>query len=1748
MKNQHFKLTPIAAAIALHTSALAAATVTIPDGTNVNTASQAPGETITVDQGSTVTVNGASAVTIDDPDVVLNNDGAINSDMTAVDVASGGDNATINNGPNSPGALISGAVNGVRFAADVDGGTVVNNGTISSASRAIDIQGDNITVTNNSGGSIEGLGDQRNGTIYTNDTANNFAINNDGTIDAGTGNSGAGISVSLDANAPTTGSITNTGTIQGRGQASAGAPTAGDGIRLETVRAAGALGANSGTFTGTITNSGTIDSESTQGTTAGIRTVNGVSFQGTLNNQTGGTISGAQNGLYFGNAVPAGGADHTGGVVNNEGTISSDSRALNIDGTGLVVNNSGSIIGTGNQRNGTAYADSTAQNFTLNNQVGGTIDAGAGNEGAGFSTELSEAGNNFTIDNDGTIQGRGNAGAGLATAGDGIRLERTRVAGALDGTTTGLFTGTITNSGTISSEGANGTVAGFRAVNGVSFQGTLTNEAGGVISGVQNGVYFGNPTPAGGGDHTGGVVNNAGTISSDSRALNIDGTGLVVNNSGSIIGTGNQRNGTAYADSTAQNFTLNNQTGGVIDAGAGNEGAGFSTELSEAGNNFTIDNDGTIAGRGNAGAGLATAGDGIRLERTRVAGALDGTTTGLFTGTINNSGTISSEGANGTVGGFRAVNGVSFQGTLNNEAGGTISGTQNGVYFGNAVPAGGADHTGGVVNNAGTISSDSRALNIDGTGLVVNNSGSIIGTGNQRNGTAYADSTAQNFTLNNQTSGVIDAGAGNEGAGFSTELSEAGNNFTIDNDGTIAGRGNAGAGLATAGDGIRLERTRVAGALDGTTTGLFTGTINNSGTISSEGANGTVGGFRAVNGVSFQGTLNNEAGGTISGTQNGVYFGNAVPAGGADHTGGVVNNAGTISSDSRALNIDGTGLVVNNSGSIIGTGNQRNGTAYADSTAQNFTLNNQTGGVIDAGAGNEGAGFSTELSEAGNNFTITNAGTIAGRGNAGAGLATAGDGIRLERTRVGGALDGTTTGLFTGTITNSGTISSEGANGTVAGFRTVNGVSFQGTLNNEEGGVISGEQNGVYFGNAVPAGGADHTGGVVNNSGTISSGSRALNIDGNGLTINNSGSILGTGNQRNGTVYQDGTGDNATINNLASGVIDAGAGNIGSGISIQVGTTDGDSRTGSITNAGTINGRGDALPSGAAAAIRLFNGAGTGTVSYNGDISNSGTVSAEQAPAILIEDGVAFTGTLSNSGQINSASGVAIDVSATTNGVTIEQNTGDINGDILLGQGNDTVNVFGGTIGGQVLGQGSGVVNVNVGLGNRFVSNGVFNVQDFNILSGTVDQVGDFSTAGTTTTIASGATLSFSNPVNGSGALVNNGNLEFVIGQNSVGSLNQTGVVTLNDGSTITVSGTGGAAVLGTQNLLTATDIVDNGVTIIDNNPLLDFASQLNGGLLSITTEVSDLGAPSVSGAVTQGAREANYATLRLISDRLTGAEAFGLVEDKHNGFWLQGFGGQVNQDEDDGIDGYEADTEGFAIGYDRAFGDWRVGAAYSYGEVDADDDRASNDSTDIESDQFSLYANYRTSNWFANAIVSYADLDYDLERNVDGVRIEGDTEGDLLSFKTAVGANYQVGGLTLTPVASLTYSQLEIDRYTEQGGLDLTVNYDDVDELESELGLTASKQFQHGNWTISPSARVSWHHEFLDEETEVDASFAGGSFSQRGADTDQDQLGAGLGINFKHKSGLSVSLDYDSRFGSDFDSQTGSLNLRYNF
>ncbi|NJL84342.1 MAG: hypothetical protein HC890_18015, partial [Chloroflexaceae bacterium] len=136
----------------------------------------------------------------------------------------------------------------------------------------------------------------------------------------------------------------------------------------------------------------------------------------TIDNQ--GTIAGALNGIS---------TTSNNLILTNSGTITSDSRAIDLlGGDNLTITNSGTLLGTGDQRNGTIYSDNAASNYSFNNS--GLVDAGEGNQGAAasFSFDPGDVNGIVTLINSGTLQGRGQAAANLATAGDGLRLEGNR--------------------------------------------------------------------------------------------------------------------------------------------------------------------------------------------------------------------------------------------------------------------------------------------------------------------------------------------------------------------------------------------------------------------------------------------------------------------------------------------------------------------------------------------------------------------------------------------------------------------------------------------------------------------------------------------------------------------------------------------------------------------------------------------------------------------------------------------------------------------------------------------------------------------------------------------------------------------------------------------------------------------------------------------------------------------------------------------------------------------------------------------------------------------------------------------------------------------------------------------------------------------------------------------------------------------------------------------------------------------------
>ena len=421
------------------------------------------------------------------------------------------------------------------------------------------------------------------------------------------------------------------------------------------------------------------------------------------------------------------------------------------------------------------------------------------------------------------------------------------------------------------------------------------------------------------------------------------------------------------------------------------------------------------------------------------------------------------------------------------------------------------------------------------------------------------------------------------------------------------------------------------------------------------------------------------------------------------------------------------------------------------------------------------------------------------------------------------------------------------------------------------------------------------------------------------------------------------------------------------------------------------------------------------------------------------------------------------------------------------------------------------------------------------------------------------------------------------------GRLIQDGDVTLNEGSAIEFL-FGEALVEGDEvQLIDALSIIDNGVSFIDNSVLLDIVGEidadgnlivqtvaagldtadLDGNTLAFaaavssaiaagdqvlldnlaevqSAEVADFTAlaPSLSGAATLGAYQLNDAALKLVRNQYASGNT---VSELKNGLWINGLSGSAEQDEENGVSGFDSDLDGFGIGYNVQLNNTRLGVAYSSSDAEISNDIGAVN-TDIDSDQIAIFADYQTDNWFVGGSLSYSDLEYDFNRasTLDGVSaVTASTDGNLLDASINVG--YKLNNIT--PIASISYSSLDIDSFDEIGGVGITdVNYSDVDRFRSELGILFSSDNKYGAWTISPNLKLAWSHDFEDDATQFSAQVGDISFEQIGNELDSDVINVGAGVTFGNENGWNIRFDYQGAFSSDEDNQFGSASVEYRF
>lgn len=267
------------------------------------------------------------------------------------------------------------------------------------------------------------------------------------------------------------------------------------------------------------------------------------------------------------------------------------------------------------------------------------------------------------------------------------------------------------------------------------------------------------------------------------------------------------------------------------------------------------------------------------------------------------------------------------------------------------------------------------------------------------------------------------------------------------------------------------------------------------------------------------------------------------------------------------------------------------------------------------------------------------------------------------------------------------------------------------------------------------------------------------------------------------------------------------------------------------------------------------------------------------------------------------------------------------------------------------------------------------------------------------------------------------------------------------------------------------------------------------------------------------------------------------------------------NQDSDsfdaDGLDyGADIDLYGVAFGVDNTSNGVRYGAMFNIGSGDADGQGAGS-SVSNDFDYYSLGA-YIGAEIMPNLTVtgdlSYTSVDNDLDASSgldgwDSLKASADTE--VMSLGVTGQYKMDLGMMDVTPHVGMRFSHLELDDYTvrSNGTAIASVDNDSVNVFSIPVGVTLSKDFSAGAWTVKPVFDLTLTANMGDDEIDSTAQFTGADFGTALSSELVDSFTYGTTLGVAAETGdfsLGFGLNYT---GSDNTDEFGvDASVRYTF
>jgi len=381
-------------------------------------------------------------------------------------------------------------------------------------------------------------------------------------------------------------------------------------------------------------------------------------------------------------------------------------------------------------------------------------------------------------------------------------------------------------------------------------------------------------------------------------------------------------------------------------------------------------------------------------------------------------------------------------------------------------------------------------------------------------------------------------------------------------------------------------------------------------------------------------------------------------------------------------------------------------------------------------------------------------------------------------------------------------------------------------------------------------------------------------------------------------------------------------------------------------------------------------------------------------------------------------------------------------------------------------------------------------------------------------------------------------------------------VVVVNDIPVVVIAEPDPISVFGSSSALTNTPAF-GAAKVIDATPeLLALFTAANLTEDQAISEAVSQVLPLLTGSAQVAASNALSGINRVIQarqDSNTGlSSGDGFLGDRH--IWLKPFGAWTDQDDRNGVNGFDADTYGVAFGFDgmmNSHDPLRLGAAFAYAKADVD---SKNQRVEVDVYQLIGYGSYSVTP--ATEINFQIDIGHNEnrgQRNIAFINSTARSKYDSLTGHLGFSIMHTLklsANTRITPSIRVDYTRYEDDDYTEEGANLLNLN---VKERDSEaLVFSVDTKLNHKiGKSTEIGANLGVGYDTRAEVSSLTSTFAGSpnaAFATFGLDPDPWIGRAGLSVSYTTEAGTKLSINYDTEVREDFVNQTASLKARWVF